>query len=245
MLVYFIRCKDSTEVLVHKLQQNPIKFWWAVLTYSRNLTQQTFSDVAIKAIHLVCHRSLVWEVKRREGKMTNGSERIENNYFFPFLPSLLECHRDPQKVIAWCHTSPYRGWDCSCPGNIPLAAGWECWACCQWEVFAVIVHLFELWAQPFPMLGCWVGPVCRYLAPLCPSPELFRNAEEAGSFTDELWFPLWCGQQVKAQLGTCEKQSPCARCLAILTFSIDLNKWHCFHVHLINQFWKNLESKIV
>lgn len=50
-------------------------------------------------------------------------EQIKHSSF-PFLPSLLECHKSPQEVVVWCHTSPHWGWDCSCPGNIPLAAGW-------------------------------------------------------------------------------------------------------------------------
>lgn len=43
---------------------------------------------------------------------------------FSVLSSLLECHKNPQEVVIWCHTSPCWGRDCSCPGNIPLAAGW-------------------------------------------------------------------------------------------------------------------------
>lgn len=97
------------------------------------------------------------------------------------------------------------------------------------------VHLFELQAQVFLWLGCWVGPLCKYLAALCPSPELVWSAEEAGSFTEVLGPPPWWAQQGRARLGAGEKLSVRAAYLAILVLSVDLEKGHCSHIYLVTQ----------
>lgn len=125
MLGYFKRSKDSTEVFVHKLQQNSIQFCQAVLTYSRNLNQQPFSDVAIKAVHLACHRSLVWEVKRKRKKWEMDL-RWKNGKSFCFFLSCLPSWSVARTHRRWSLVSHFTlwSWVCCCPGNIPLAAGW-------------------------------------------------------------------------------------------------------------------------
>lgn len=159
-----------------------------MLTYSRNLNQQPFSVVAIKAVHLACHRNLVWGVKRREGKNEKWiwDERMKDHSFFPFLPALLKCHKDPQKVVAWCHTSLYRRWDCSCPGNIPLATGWEVLGflpvrslCCDcafiWIMGSVLPYVWLLSRAHVQTLGI-SQPISRALQECWRSWQLHRCA---------------------------------------------------------------------
>lgn len=158
----------------------------------------------------------------------------EKSFFFPFLLSFLECHEKPQKVVVRCHASPYRDWDCSCPGNIPLAAGWAVLGllpvrglCCDcafvWIVGSVLPFAWLLGWAHVQILGISL-PLSRAVQECWRSWQLHRCA---GIPT-----VVWTASQGSA----CEKQNPCARCLAIFTLSVGLNKGHCFCVCLVKQF---------
>lgn len=80
--------------------------------------------------------------------MRNGSEMKEWKIvlFFPFLLSLLQRCKDPQKVESGVTLCPLEAGFAAALETSLLLQGEQCWAFCQGEVFAVIVHLFELWA---------------------------------------------------------------------------------------------------
>lgn len=234
MLGYIVRTKDSAEVFIHNLQPKSIKFCWAVLTYSRKWNQQPLCDIALKAVHIACHRNLVLEVKRREGKKWEMDLRGKNEksfFFFPFLPSLLEYHKDPQKMVLRCHTSPYRGWDCSCPGNIPLAAGWGVLGllpvrslCCDcafvWITDSVLSYVWLLGRALVEILGISLT-LSRAVQECWRSWQLHRCA---GIPTR-----VWTASQGSA--GHFWKTESLCQYSPLIWTSL-----HCFHVYLVNQF---------
>lgn len=74
--------------------------------------------------------------------MRNGCEMKEWNCVFAFLPSLLECCHDPQKVESCVTLHPMEAGFAAALETSLLLQGEQCWACCQWEVFAVIAFVW-------------------------------------------------------------------------------------------------------
>lgn len=152
---------------------------------------------------------------------------------FPFLSPFLECHNSPQEAVVRCHTSPHCGWDWSCPGNIPLAAGWA-----------------KLGLLPVRCLCCdcafiWITGSALRLAWLLGR----THVQTLGSLMSLSRAGLegWISWKIHgragtstvvgtARLGACKKLSLHATYLAMLILSADLKKGHCSHICLVAQF---------